>query len=558
MSNLFEYVITLKNFDDLDQFYLDMENSNGIIGRAVDCCNKRPISRNTHYMLTDSEASLLKNDQRVLDVMRADRISASIRPLYTQTGNFSKSAGNNVSHLNWGMVRCIDGKTITGWGSDSTPSNNKTITFSATGKNVDVVIIDGHINPAHPEMAKFADGTGGTRVVQLDWNTLTGTADIIDNDNTTLMSGTYTYPPYIDGGNATRTDDNNHGVHVAGTACGNTLGWARDSNIYNISPYSTNPNSFSKTLALYDYIRAFHRTKTVNPITGTKNPTICNCSYGNALLYPYNYGAFQTGPIVYVNNNGVETGTPVSTTALSNEQLLAAGIYASAGVAEVPIYVTAIAADIQDALNDGIHIVGAAGNESSIIYRNTDSQFNDYYYEYFGGQYYQDYHHRGTAPGSVPGVLCVGAIDTLSVEYKATFSNCGPRIDVYAPGRYINSSLHSTGLADSRNASYQLGKYSGTSMASPQVCGVLACALEIYPTMTPAEGRFYIINNSTLNQITDTLPANLTNLRSLNGSSNRYLYAKNHRQLVGQTYPPTNHNVRPSTGQLYPRVKRRR
>ena len=53
-----EYVVTLRNKEDLDDFYNDMETPGGdlyIPDRAVDLQLRRPISRNTHYMLTPEE-----------------------------------------------------------------------------------------------------------------------------------------------------------------------------------------------------------------------------------------------------------------------------------------------------------------------------------------------------------------------------------------------------------------------------------------------------------------------------------------------------------------------
>ena len=75
--------------------------------------------------------------------------------------------------------------------------------------------------------------------------------------------------------------------------------------------------------------------------------------------------------------------------------------------------------------------------------------------------------------------ICVGAVDTIQIDQKVLFSDCGAGVDLFAPGTYIMSALPS-GVQDPRNGSYFVGKFSGTSMASPQVCGVLDCALEIY------------------------------------------------------------------------------
>ena len=66
-----EWIITLHNHEDLEDFYNDMETPGGdlyIPDRAVDLQLRRPISRNTHYMLTPEEVIELENDPRVLGV----------------------------------------------------------------------------------------------------------------------------------------------------------------------------------------------------------------------------------------------------------------------------------------------------------------------------------------------------------------------------------------------------------------------------------------------------------------------------------------------------------
>ena len=74
-------------------------------------------------------------------------------------------------------------------------------------------------------------------------------------------------------------------MHVAGTVAGNTQGWARHANIYNLNPYSTgNTQNSSYYGQKYDYIRAFHKFKPINPATGVKNPTIVNGSFGSSYL----------------------------------------------------------------------------------------------------------------------------------------------------------------------------------------------------------------------------------------------------------------------------------
>lgn len=531
-----EYVVTLHDKQDLDQFYLDMETPGGslyIPDRAVDLANRRPISRNTHYYLTAQEAEELKKDSRVRAVeLLPKELGMTVRPMWTQSSDYwNKSSTNDSQHKNWGLLRSIEGQQRSSWGSNSTSNQTGTITANAQGRNVDVVIIDGHINPNHPEYAVNSDGTGGSRVVQYNW---------FQHD---LGSGTgnYVYGPYTGTG---AEADNNHGTHVAGTVAGNTQGWARSANIYNISPYSTDPNALSDLL-LFDYIRAFHANKAVNPATGRKNPTICNNSWG----YSYSLPISQ---ITAVYHRGAFVGGPYD-----EATLISYGVENWAGYTDTLARYTALETDLEDAIADGIIMVGAAGNSYSKIDLPDGIDYNNFYI--WSG--FLVYYHRGGAPNSTPENICVGSIGSSSNDTKASYSMCGPRIDIYAPGTNIMSSFNSTasngGTNDPRDSNYKIGKISGTSMASPQVTGVLACALEVFPNMTQEQAKNYIIAAAKTNQITDT-GGSFSDYTSLQGSPNRFLYYKKERESSGQAWPKKSYFIRPSSGAVYPRTKVKR
>jgi hypothetical protein len=559
--SLKEYIVTLSSYDDLQSFYDDMETPGGslyIPDRAVDLVHRRPVSRNTHYMLTAEEAEQLKADTRVLDVELnfADRgveVRPSIRideelfeaaPNYTDTENFSKNFFVSSTMVNWGLLRSTRGTPITQWGSDgTTPEVTETITVTASGKNVDVVIVDGLIDPTHPEFAVNADGTGGSRVVQYNWyqNRLAVEG---------LSNSTYVYTPYVDAayldndgnGVSDRTDDNDHGCHVAGTAVGNTHGWARDANIYNISPYSTAP---SYTGFFMDHVRYWHNNKPINPATGRKNPTVTNHSYG----YGWSANVSTVSEYRY-------RGTVVTTaTTFSSAQLQSIGVFVSGSTMYYPLRSSAIEADYLDAINDGIIMIGAAGNEYTNIASYSASASEDYNnYVISGG--FADAYMRGSATARV-GFICVGSAGTSINEYKSSFSNCGPRVDVYAPGSLVMSSVNSsvgTTAADPRNASYRKTKKSGTSMASPQVCGVLACLAETWPNMKQADALTYITSIATTSQLGDTA-GGYTDYTALQGSPNKYLYFYKQRPIDGEVYPKVNQGNRPATGLAWPRPK---
>ena len=54
--------VTLKRGEDLEKFYSDMKSDGYRLSM------KRPMSRATHYFLTDNQAATVKADSRVLNV----------------------------------------------------------------------------------------------------------------------------------------------------------------------------------------------------------------------------------------------------------------------------------------------------------------------------------------------------------------------------------------------------------------------------------------------------------------------------------------------------------
>lgn len=444
---------------------------------------------------------------------------------------------NNRQFLRQLISGIVYGTTTGTIGASGTGIQNNLI-ITASGRNVDVVIFDGHINPSHPEFARNSDGTGGSRVVQYNWF----------QNNIGFGTGNYIYTPYVDPSNAGRTSDNDHGVHVAGTVAGNNQGWARDANIYNISIYGTNQNFGTLGLdssTYWDYVRAWHNTKPINPVTGRRNPTITNHSYGSAIRW--NAGAF--GPITRVIYRGVDFNPG---RALTTAELQARGFYTTNTSPLVPYYFTSRDADIQDAINDGIIVMAAAGNESWKIVNSSDQDYNNRLFATYLGSSFSAFSNRGN--GSVAGyapVITVGAVGINKEEYKGTFSNCGSQVDIFAAGTAIQSSLHTasgsvgSSVFEPRNSNFYLGKYQGTSMATPQVTGIIACLAEHWPNIRQQEAFQWLIDFCNKNQLGNTGEDSAMATLSLQGAPNRFVRWFNQRPIDGGTFPQR--NFRPRT-----------
>ncbi|MEU9509356.1 S8 family serine peptidase [Micromonospora sp. NPDC048170] len=88
------------------------------------------------------------------------------------------------------------------------------------------------------------------------------------------------------------------------------------------------------------------------------------------------------------------------------------------------------------------------------------------------------------SPASVPTALTVGA--TLTNDNRASWSNFGPCLDIFAPGERITSAWWNSITATQT--------ISGTSHAAPLVAGVAARVLSNNPTWTPAQVASYLFS----------------------------------------------------------------
>ncbi|OAH12135.1 S8 family peptidase [Streptomyces jeddahensis] len=109
------------------------------------------------------------------------------------------------------------------------------------------------------------------------------------------------------------------------------------------------------------------------------------------------------------------------------------------------------------------------------------------------------------SPARVPEAITVGATD--SSDRRASFSNYGTCLDLFAPGVSITSAWD-----DSDTATNTI---SGTSMATPHTAGVAALYLATHPTASPAQVRDALVNGATTGKVTDPRT----------GSPNRLLYS---------------------------------
>jgi subtilisin family serine protease len=91
------------------------------------------------------------------------------------------------------------------------------------------------------------------------------------------------------------------------------------------------------------------------------------------------------------------------------------------------------------------------------------------------------------SPARVGAAITVGA--TTSSDARASYSNYGSCLDLFAPGSSITSDWYTSNTATNT--------ISGTSMATPHVAGVAALYLQGNPGASPATVRNALVNNAT-------------------------------------------------------------
>ena len=514
--------------------------------------------------------------------------------------NAPVSTGATVGELDrtgWQIVRSGIKTNTEAWGSATGNPGVilSDVSYSLTGKNVDVIIHDSGVLQYHPE---FMDENNQSRVrdVILDGpyyidpnyfdNVIpavkytkpdgrVGIATTSARDwwiNSAKRSagfstiGTISVPTDYTVPNCLGTDligtntiGAGHGTACAGLVAGKNLGHAFEANIWNMSGIG-DPTSITIEQN-YDLMKLFHLYKPVNPETGRKNPTLVNGSWGYQ-------AAFSSSSTVTYRFRGT-TGTFLGSASVTDQvTAMKSGLnnQVSGAFESWSSSSRSNATDTagNEMMDVGVIYVCAAGNNNQRLgVGSTDPDRLNYMSDnYFGTTDPRSHfpsncvpcNHRDwmnpqgigfnstTDPEWHP-VICVGAMndefyDTALREAKASYSNNGPGIDVWAPAdeTLAPGTNGVSGYVDYQrydNSLFYDTNFNGTSAASPVACGLIALYMETNPTASSREVKAWLKNHGSVivadeqyqdSQPDDTQTTYWTFSFTLRGAERRILY----------------------------------
>lgn len=480
MSEYYEFTVCLKNESDKDVFVQQMASDVKILDSKIPArtCNNYNDDSNRYikYKLTHEEVKELEKDSRIHSIYQ--RIPGGKRRSLV----FDKEHLFRLEKIaikdNTSQIQNSLSYTGDEFASVSLPST--------TG--VDIVIVDSWVAPNHVEFTQSTDPDYG------DADSSYVVKQTQTNNNSRVYALANTTSLWT-----TNSKASTHGTHVAGTAAGKTQGWCRDARVINLDFLNFATQNRNDT-----HLLNWHNFKNINNIN---RPTIVNHSWG------YSYSDLPISHLIEISHRGttyLSSDFPSFPTFNSSELYLDrlrrvyneylsffldkglcfyeiddtidGCIFAPLPLVDIDNFGNPITDSIiEDHIDAGMIVCCAAGNEGWAIVDPASPDWNNTMYFTIpggGSAQYQLKYNQGGSPNRISrtnnnSVIIVGAL--RSKNYKAHFSSCGSSITVYAPGEDIVSSVKPSAYNDSAlyDEHETMDKLSGTSMASPQACGVL-------------------------------------------------------------------------------------
>ena len=361
-----------------------------------------------------------------------------------------------------------------------------------TGKHVDIVTAEGGmgitatnkypgVENTHPEFDD-PDNTGTTRCIPMDWP---GLSEDTNNQITNSSDGMFTA----------------HALGTISVAGGVNCGYAKKASlrtVYTVEGYVTVINS----------VVSWHNSKSNNPITGIKDPTILIGEF--QFLTDIKY-AFKVDDIQSVTDpTGGTTNRPASgwgsdLTPFTSRNIIPYKLEDPDDDSwhwVIPIpnqsQYSALKTAMDAAWDAGIVLIMSVGNNGGTYVKDSDSRWSGTYIS-FTGSYTQYniswsgltitktttdetnwYPFRTEGPqGHDKSIDVAAAQNSQAFPCMDMYSTRGPGIDVVGMGDNTWSAYPVSTYGDGN----QWGMFGGTSCAAPTVAGKAACMMEEYYTL---------------------------------------------------------------------------
>tara|TARA_R100000479_G_scaffold149152_1_gene84686 strand:- start:111 stop:2051 length:1941 start_codon:yes stop_codon:yes gene_type:complete len=455
---------------------------------------------------------------------------------------------SELNRTHWGIPR-TGITTLTAFGDWGTNTGNPSPTtgdvdYSLSGKGVDVIIQDSGILQGHPE---FLDANGNSRVRDIildgpyyldkaywdarppllytkadgrvgpttesahmwwEYNDTSHRSAIFAsggaNDfGTIAIPSNYTVSRNLGIGSDRQSITSSHGTACASQVGGLNYGLAFECDLWNIGAVS---NGSGLSIASgYDACKVFHKYKPYTNEHGIKKPTVMNGSWGyrtfvatDSSTIDYRFGGTE----------GQTTGNAASNT-LPDAAIngLSGAQFATSPTGNAQTTETAGA----EMVAEGIIYVTSAGNYNQRMgVATTDPHYLDYVESRDGWDHYdltlfggnnkpfgsRQFIHpsnigfSSSHPDRFFPNICVGAMDDYvdpsdEFERKASYSNNGPGVDVWAPADETLAAgvegTSQTSYTNPQDTRFKDRFFNGTSAASPVCAGLIALYMQSNP-----------------------------------------------------------------------------
>jgi len=529
------YTVVLHEGTDQEQFL------NEVMDDHCHCLNECEHIPNVVILsVEETEVPLIKNHSSVKYMDKEPPvISPNLPPFFSKTRTFtSELPSASLDVKNFGplqfyyfndQIKPPPGTTVGAhrWAGSPQPDNDDAPSISGTykscwtGKNIDIVSIEvyrdstlyNNFHNTHPDFKKF-DNLSQSKFVRTNWTGLISSLNTAQLSTNLLLTS--------------------HAIGVLSAAAGVYSGYAKNSSIRVMYL-----ESFLPATANINSVISWHNSKTINPETGLKNPTILihEYQYINPSVF---YKIDDILSITYFNSNtnSVITANRPGTNWLNNFTPFIEGNFNIKrilinGVSHWCVAMPDVEENegLKNAINAataaGIINVVAAGNQSEVYIKRNDINFNNSKITVKQGAL--SFNANPTPVGDSWRFSIVTNSPSSTVLEKNVLRAFGPHgsetgIDIAAGQNsdtypmldcYSNRGpgIDMVGLGDKTLTAYPeilyldgtyWGMFSGTSCAAPTVAGVLACILEKYYYYngvwpTPAQAKELLLLESKKN-----------------------------------------------------------